>query len=284
MGTAGSFVESGGYRLNCVVEGEGTPTLVIGSSVYYPRVFSSNLRKSLRLAFCDHRGFAMKVRERSAASIDMSVLLKDVELVREQLGWERFVLIGHSGHSNIALEYARRYPERVTHLVLLNAGPNNGTANMEALERDWSELVAPERQALWRANVDRLPAAIEADPARRFVLFMLAMGPRSWYRYDFDAAHLWDGVPVNLEIVDHMWGVIFRDIDIAPALRELRMPVYLGLGTHDYLVPPARTWEPLRSLVRDLTVRIFDRSGHAPMLEVPELFDSDLLAWLRARR
>ena len=49
---------AGEFRLGYRIEGKGRPAIVIGSSVYYPRVFSQGLRKHLRLVFLDHRGFA----------------------------------------------------------------------------------------------------------------------------------------------------------------------------------------------------------------------------------
>jgi hypothetical protein len=36
-----------------IVAGSGIPTVVIGSSIYYPRTFSPRLRESLRMAFID---------------------------------------------------------------------------------------------------------------------------------------------------------------------------------------------------------------------------------------
>ena len=46
------------FNLRYKIEGEGKPTLVIGSSIYYPRTFSKNLRKHLKFVFLDHRGSA----------------------------------------------------------------------------------------------------------------------------------------------------------------------------------------------------------------------------------
>jgi len=51
-------ISSGGFELAYSVEGPGTPAIVIGSAVYYPRVFSKELWQSLQLIFLDHRGFA----------------------------------------------------------------------------------------------------------------------------------------------------------------------------------------------------------------------------------
>jgi proline iminopeptidase len=38
----------------------------------------------------------------------------------------------------------------------------------------------------------------------------------------------------------------------------------------------------VRPKFRDLTVRVFERTGHTPQLEEPALFDAELLRWIEA--
>jgi len=76
---------------------------------------------------------------------------------------------------------------------------------------------------------------------------------------------------VNTGMFDYVWGVVFRDIDITRGLEKLDRPVFLALGRHDYLVPPPSAWEPLGTAFRDLTIRVFEKSGHTPQLEEQEL-------------
>ena len=47
--------------------------------------------------------------------------VNDLEAVVDAAGFEGFALFGHSQGGAIAIEYAARYPQRVTHLVLLGA-------------------------------------------------------------------------------------------------------------------------------------------------------------------
>lgn len=47
-----------GFELLYRMEGKGTPVLVVGSAVYYPRLFSPALGEQVQLIFIDHRGFA----------------------------------------------------------------------------------------------------------------------------------------------------------------------------------------------------------------------------------
>ncbi len=79
---------------------------------------------------------------------------------------------------------------------------------------------------------------------------------------------------------DYVWGVVFRDIDITKGLDIFDKPVFLGLGRYDFLVAPPYTWNPIRPKFKNITVRIFEKSGHTPQYEEPELFDAELLHWL----
>jgi proline iminopeptidase len=56
----------------------------------------------------------------------------------------------------------------------------------------------------------------------------------------------------------------------------------LALGRYDYLVAPPSSWDAVRPKFRDLTVRVFERTGHTPQYEESALFDAELLGWLKA--
>lgn len=40
-----------GFELNYCIKGQGQPILVVGSSVYYPRLFSENFSQHFQLIF-----------------------------------------------------------------------------------------------------------------------------------------------------------------------------------------------------------------------------------------
>ncbi len=56
-----------------------------------------------------------------------------------------------------------------------------------------------------------------------------------------------------------------------------RLKKRLGTG-------PGIPWDPIRPKFRDLTVRVFEESGHTPQYEVPALFDAELLRWMREQQ
>ena len=85
-------IEVDGFKLKYLTEGIGPDVLVVGSSIYYPRSFSQNLRKFLRLHFIDYRGFA----EGPEAALTFDTLLEDIECFRQKLGLEKCIVVGHS--------------------------------------------------------------------------------------------------------------------------------------------------------------------------------------------
>ncbi|MDQ2838774.1 MAG: prolyl aminopeptidase [Actinomycetota bacterium] len=76
-----------------------------------------------RIVLFDQRGSGLSTPHASDPAADMSVnttwhLVSDMELLREHLGIDRWMLSGGSWGSTLALAYAQRYPERVTEIVL----------------------------------------------------------------------------------------------------------------------------------------------------------------------
>jgi proline iminopeptidase len=273
------FIERDGFKLSYTIEGAGKPALVIGSALYYPRTFSQNLRNHLQLIFMDHRGFAPStVTDTKHFGLDL--LLDDIEAMRQHLAIDNFIIIGHSGHGYMALEYAKKYSQHVSHVVLIAMGPDQSEASHRAAAQYFEDTVNPEQKAFLERDMQQLRADIESDPSRRFVHFCVRLGAKSWYDYAYNARALWDGVMVNNAMFDYVWGNVFATLDITKGLSDFNKPVFLALGHFDFLVAPFFTWNTIRSQFKNLTIRLFCKSGHTPQFEEPELFDAELLRWI----
>jgi proline iminopeptidase len=281
-------VTSDGFQLRYIAEGTGHPALVIGGALLQSRIFSDNLRRHLRLVFADHRGFAPSPGHRDTSAFSLDSLTGDMERVRQELNLGRIVVIGHSGHALMALEYAKKYRSNVSHVVMVGIAPNLSEASAKAAEQHWKERASAERKAIMAENLRRLPdeelAKLPISPGQRFVRWYVRSAPKIWYDARFDASALWEGVELNMDMVDHVWGRIFRDYDMSVGLPSFDCPVFLALGRYDFLVAPLSSWKPMRPLFKDLTVRVFERSGHSPQYEEPAEFDTELIRWINGRR
>lgn len=275
-------IAAGEFLLGYRIEGTGRPAVVIGSATHYPRVFSQSLRKHLRLVFLDHRGFAPSPGHVDTTAFALEKLVDDIERARQELELGCIAVIGHSGHAFMALEYAKKYPTNVSHVIMVGIAPDVSAASVEAADRYWQESVAPERKAAMEDNLRRLPdeELAKLPPGEAFIRRYVRNGPRTWYDPQFDSSPLWAGVQVNMEMFDEVWGRVFRDIDVTRGLATFDRPVFLALGRYDFLVAPPSSWDRIRSKFRNLTVRVFERSGHTPQYEEPDLFDAELLRWI----
>lgn len=206
-----------------------------------------------------------------------------MERARKALRLGRIVVVGHSGHAFMALEYAKKYRRNVSHVVMIGIGPDISARSIEAAERYWHDFASPERKAILEENLRRYPdeQLARLPPGERFGRDYVRRGPKIWYDPRFDSSPFWEGVNLNMDMFEHVWGRIFRDIDITRGLDKLNEPVFLALGRYDFLVPPPSAWDAVRPKFKNLTVRVFERSGHTPQYEEATLFDAELLAWLR---
>jgi proline iminopeptidase len=275
------FVRVDGAKLRYAVEGAGTPVLVIGSSIYYPRTFARQLRQSLRLASIDVRHFGERDRSSASNAITLDTYANDIELLRAKLGMERVVLVGHSHHGNLALEYAKRYPEAVTHLVLIGSPPCDVETTIRVANAYWDAHASDTRKAARRERWRKLtPERLDAmSPEERIVAEYVADGPKYWFDEHYDASWLWRGMPMNALLIARFRD-FFMDYRLSWDAHQMTAPVLVITGRHDYVVP-FTLWNDAAATLPSFSSHLFERSGHTPQLEEPELFNRVLLDWIR---
>lgn len=270
-----------GAVLRYTVEGRGVPVLVIGSAVYYPRTFSRQLRDVCRLGFMDVRHFAETDDSFSPERMTLNTYIDDIEHVRVEVGFERAVVVGHSHHGNLALEYAKRYPSKVSHVVLLGSPPCDVKGTLAGANEYWASHASEARKAVLRENWARLRSGkLEAmAPKDAFMARYIADGPKYWYDPTYDASPLWLGMPVNMDLVAVFRSFVAQyELLWNPTL--LRAPVLVVMGRHDYVVPHV-LWDTVLPRLQHVSFHLFDQSGHTPQLEQQTLFDQVFLEWLR---
>jgi proline iminopeptidase len=268
-----------GATLRYLIEGAGPDVLVVGSSIYYPRTFSPALRDAVRFTFTDLRHFACGSESRDPSRVTIETYMDDVDRVRAAAGIDRCVLVGHSHHGNVALEYAAHFPDRVSGLVLLGTPPCDVQRTIEAGKAYWDAHASRSRKALLERNLEALAANgnRKQTTAEAFVARYVAEAPRYWADPACDGSWLWRGVPMNTGALD-AFRAFFTDYDFMRRWPGNGMPVLAVIGRHDYVVPPV-LWEGPVSMLHGLTLNLFEHSGHTPQLEEPELFDRVFMSW-----
>jgi proline iminopeptidase len=275
------IVEVEGAHLRYRIEGDGQPCLVVGSSIYYPRVFSQDLREHLQLIFVDLRHFAASDPSFTPDRISVGTYADDIERVRQTLRLGDVVVMGHSIHGTIALEYARRYPEHVRGVVVIGAPPRRSDDEPAPSDRLWEADASEERKEILARQLAELTPEVRAtlSPADLFVRSYVANGPRYWYDPAYDCSWLWDGVVPDMPVIERLFGELFKTYDLPQGPAQITLPVLIAHGRYDYSAPYT-LWEEHRHTLPRHTYALFERSSHTPPLEEPERFDQTLLAWV----
>ncbi len=269
-----------GFELNYCIKGQGQPILIVGSSIYYPRLFSQELSQHFQLIFLDHRGFGKSTkRPMKQEDYTLDKIVEDIEQARQILKLDNVIILGHSGHAFMAMAYAITYPQHVHKVILLNTAPTNSQERQQQSISYFETYASAARKKQFEQDIALLEQDLKQDPERRFVHMCIRMGAHSFYDFTFNAASMWQGVDTNMEIIDYLWGVAFAQQNLRQLIHEFQKPIFIGLGKYDYLVAPVALWETVDQ-VPYVTKVIFEKSGHNPMFEEPSYFDEQLIQWI----
>jgi len=116
---------SDGVNIAFCAHGKGTPLVQMWNpqghirqqwEVPEFRTFYERLAQNRMLVQYDNRGTGLS--ERDVSDFSLEALALDIAAVADRLGLERFALWGNITMGPVAIAYAARYPERVSHLIL----------------------------------------------------------------------------------------------------------------------------------------------------------------------
>ncbi len=107
------------------------------NSYAFERAVGAQLEPRLRMIYLDQRGCGRSCPAQ-AEQLGIANTVDDIEKLRQHLGAEHLVLLGHSFGGLVALEYQRAHPDRVAGLILAETTGDLRTA----LEQQVSTLAA----------------------------------------------------------------------------------------------------------------------------------------------
>lgn len=225
---------SDGVRIAYACTGNGPPLVKAsnwlthldfewGSPIW--RHWYAELSRHHRLVRYDERGNGMSQRDADYGSFDLWV--HDLETVVDAAGLDRFPLLGISRGGSIAIAYAVKHPERVTHLVLHGAfaAGLNRVGTPEEIEA---------HRAL--ASLLRLGWGLNSPAFRK--MFTSRFVPESTLDHErwFDEMQRVSTSPENAARLLERGA----DIDVRPLLSLVKVPTLVLHCDRDHAIPPER--------------------------------------------
>ncbi len=239
----------------------------------------SPLSAALQLIYFDHRGNGRSALADPAAdparfTLDENV--EDMEALRRYLGLGPVVSIGTSYGGMVAMAHAARYPEAVSHLVLVVTAAHGGfVPRAQAFVRAHGTA---EQQAvcetLWTGGFRSVEAVQH---------YYAVMGPLYSRRYDpaTAAAGRARTMPTSEPLIRAFGPNGFlRSFDLRPELARIMAPTRILAGRHDWICPPDFS-EEIHRLMPGSTLRIFENSSHSIRVDEPEALVGAILDFVR---
>lgn len=214
-----------------------------------------------------------------ADTLDLDTLVADVEELRDFLGADQIVPLGHGFGALIALEYARRYPTRTSRAVVVNPWVHFPALALTLL-REASALAGAEFEdpaVKVRAQTPegqhppigaaRIEAAFARLNARDLLNALQFVDPQSRMRLEFldVESQLLGGAEMQQALVNQgLW-----EFEYPAFMADIRRPVFVIAGVHDRTSYPEQTDWVVDLAGGDLTVL---DTGHYPWLDDEDAF------------
>lgn len=237
---AARFTTGDGVALAYTVAGQGLPCLFVhggpgsGSEVV-EKLAGEVLQQRCRMVYLDQRGSGRSASD-PKKNYALDRVIQDMEELRASLKLDKWVLVAHSFGGIIATAYARKHPDRIAGMVLVN-GILSLPASMESTATHGYRL---------------LPAGTRGpmDPAaplpQRFGMVMGMLGQarltgKLMYADEATEARVaaaMTGRPANRDFASTLFasGAIADYLeDMAPASASLNMPVLVISGEEDHV-------------------------------------------------
>ena len=258
---------------------EGKPVLFIhggpgaGISPTHRRLFNPD---RFRCVLFDQRGSGQSTPHGETAQNTTQDLIADIEVLRQELGIESWLLFGGSWGSTLALAYAIAHPERVSGLILrgIFLGTRGeidwflhdmGRFFPEAYDQFISFLNVEERKDILMSYHEKLtdPQALVHQPAAE-----------RWASYETSCSTLRAGTRrvtgrsalsmARLEAHYFVNDCFMPDNHILKNIKVIRhLPAHIIQGRHDVICPPVTANRLFEAWGSRATLRMVDDAGHS---------------------
>ena len=229
-----------------------------------------------RCVLFDQRGSGKSRPFASVESNTTELLIDDIEALRKHLGIEKFIVLGGSWGSTLALAYAIAYPEHVESLIL--RGVFLGTADEvswflyemgrffpEAHDRFISYIPEVERDDILNAYYQRLTSsnpAIYQPAADRWASYETSCSTlRAGSRHMTGAAAL---SMARIEAHYFRHNCFMPDSHILSNIDRIKhLSAHIIQGRHDVICPPFTAQKLTLAWGKNARLQMIDEAGHS---------------------
>ena len=252
--------------------GEGLPCLVMHGGLGFDHTYLhpglDPLGDTLQLIYYDHRGNGRSGRP-PRETMTHAQMAADAEALAAHLGFDQVAVLGHSYGGFIAQEFALRYPERLSHLILADTAP--------VFDYIPEVLANAER----KGATDEMFAALNAQETSdaELIANFKTIAPLYFKHFDPEIARsLYENGIITLDGMARAGEL--EAYNVVPSLGQIRTPTLILVGEDDFICPPSQA-RVIQAGIPNSELVVFEDSGHLPFIEEPAAFFKTVRDWIR---
>jgi proline iminopeptidase len=292
--SGGKFVIINGHRIWYSMTGKGEPLLIIpggpGSPHNYFQPYMDRLADFIQLIYFDAfgRGLSSKAENPSEYSFQNDV--DEIEALRNALNLGTVNIYGHSYGGMVAQAYALKYPESVKRLILANT-IHSAEMWQKGNNDNWNYQLENQLPELWhRLDSLRLEGILSTDSVYQKIQGEMPLSLSFFYDPSNTPDSTYANKSFSLEVyrqiagpdADIVLGGDLASVDFRGRLNKIMVPTIIIAGRFDRVAIPKYSIQ-FKTFMPQAKFIMFEKSGHYPFIEEPELHAKILESFLKSK-
>ncbi|GGG38614.1 hypothetical protein GCM10011532_23020 [Christiangramia forsetii] len=261
--------------------GKGFPVLIINGGPGMNSNGFASLAKMLSenntTIIYDQRGTGKsKLKELNASNMTIDLMVEDIEVLRQELGFEQWIVLGQSFGGMLAYAYAAKYPERVNAMIQSHSGGMSlrNVGSFSIMNR----LTEAENDSLVHYSAMMHTSPGNPRLAKKRAYFMAKAYLAGTEHENTVAERL---LEVNRDLNSMIWGNMrSNNFDKTPEMREFQNKVLIIHGLQD--VVPIEIAEFAHEVLSNSELLKIEDCGHYGWLDRPDVYLKKVKEFLKA--
>jgi pimeloyl-ACP methyl ester carboxylesterase len=274
-------------EISYTVAGAG-PVIVVQGVGWGPdsRLYQSTLKflqPHYTLVYVDPRGTGNAAPITDLALLSSDLMADDIEALRQHLGLNKIILMGHAHGGFIAMKYALKYPASLAQLILIDCVLLGNLEDDVRLVSENLQRHPRRKDSSWETAVAKFKGEYEARTVEALRENLLATAILYFYYYSPKSRAMFEQAVNEARLsINNFEQFVQRELlhyDLNGQEARISTPTLLLYGLYDpyFIRASARR---LHFAMRNSKLELFEFSGHYPWIDEPQHFVQVVKAFL----
>lgn len=231
--------------------------------------FANVLMNYYQVIAVNLKGAGQSSKPRANHELSMDESVKDLESIREILGYDKWTYAGHSTGGFLGLKYVTIAPEKLETLILSGTAPSREFQNSaECIYNFQNGKHRKEMSKLWLSMMLPFTSRRKKALAQRRLIEISLFRPEKYDEY------FANNPESGVRIIRKRMRAYIQDLksyNLKNELKGVNTPTLVLCGAHDVQCPVENSYE-IASLIPGSQLVVFDQSNHFTFIEEPMKF------------